>query len=970
MSTMNLHSNTPQLRVIDPRMLSIREVAYCRSDQGTEPDERITRRAWDVAARAVADWDPRLWSAGLSANTAVIHSLSGQALLEENVDAGWRLNLPGADGQVQEYWDQRGSHGRTAYDDLLRPVSVTQTLLGAVPLVVERLLYGDASASCGTHNQCGRLIRHDDPAGTLHTLEFGLTGAVLIENRHFLQSLQLPDWPTDPSQRDELLEPGEGHTTSSLFDATATPVSQTDAVGNSQMHRYTVDGQLKETSLQLAERTSVHALVSNINYNSFGQVESERLGNGVVTENSYEPETGRLTQLKASKPDRPVLQHLTYRYDPLGNILSIEDLALSRTAARNVDADPVSRYRYDSLYQLIEASGREVKVGASHGPMLPELQNLPLDPNQLSNYTQTYNYDAGGNLLQMRHVGEQSFTRTMLIAANSNRSLPEDETDADFDNGFDANGNLRQLLRGQSMSWDQRNQLSLITPVSREDSLNDEEIYSYDAGGQRCRKTRRAMASGRTLLSEVRYLPGLEIRSEPNGEILYVACAQAGRSNVRILHWQANKPDGIDNDQVRYNFADHLGSSALELDGQGALISHEGYYPFAGTAWWTARSAVEAKYKTVRYSGKERDASGLYYYGFRYYAPWLMRWLNPDPAGGLDGINRYVFVGNSPIARIDVRGMEGIPVNIERKLRAWYAASKFPIKVRRLNENVISVSIKGDNSVFAQVGINLDRNAKAPRELTYVVLPPSLRGKVSGGDASIKLATASGTEIAAASRVKPTAYINGGYFNMGRVKPNELAPEHASVGENFIDGQTKPSVLPPPEYASRYSKLTLSDESFIHAAPRLTMNGIPQFAREDSLKPENLYSEATEHVGALGHAGDPNARSGISLAENATANTRLAVALNPGRGTFLNKTDEPGFTMLELTAVFARLDNLNDKNEAGLPAASSWNLDGGDSSTLGVLDDMGNHLLNVNTLKMGARGTKPARAVGNFLSFH
>ncbi|RMN48970.1 putative insecticidal toxin complex, partial [Pseudomonas syringae pv. apii] len=87
------------------------------------------------------------------------------------------------------------------------------------------------------------------------------------------------------------------------------------------------------------------------------------------------------------------------------------------------------------------------------------------------------------------------------------------------------------------------------------------------------------------------------------------------------------------NDQVRYSLGDHLGSSTLELDQQGGLISQESYYPFGGTAWWAARSAVEAKYKTVRYSGKERDASGLYYYGFRYYAPWLQRWINPDPAG-------------------------------------------------------------------------------------------------------------------------------------------------------------------------------------------------------------------------------------------------------------------------------------------------------------------------------------------------
>jgi insecticidal toxin complex protein TccC len=658
MFTMNLHSHTPRLTVIDPRMLSIREVAYCRSDQETEPEERITRCAWDVAARAVHNWDPRLWGAGLSANTTAIHSLSGQALVEDSVDAGWRLNLPGADGQVQERWDERGSHSRTAYDDLLRPVSVAETLLGAGPSVVERLLYGDASASSVARNQCGRLIRHDDPAGTLHALEFGLTGAVLIENRHFLQSLQLPDWPIDSSQRNELLEPGEGHTTSNLFDATATLVSQTDAVRNSHLHRYTLDGQLNETSLQLAENTSVHGLVSSINYNAFGQVKSERLGNGVVTENTYEPETGRLTQLKASKPDRPVLQHLTYQYDPVGNILSIEDLAPSPTAARNVDADPVSRYGYDSLYQLIEACSREVKVGACHGPALPGMQILPLDPNQLSNYNQTYDYDAGGNLLQMRHVGERSFTRTMRVAGNSNRSLPEGETDADVENGFDANGNLREWLRGQSLSWDQRNQLRQITPVNRQEGVDDHETYIYDGGGQRCRKIRSTQAAGRTLVSQVHYLPGLEIRSEPSGEILHVVSVQAGRNSMRMLHWQANKPEGIDNDQLRYNLADQLGSSAMELDGQGGLISHEGYYPFGGTAWWAARSALEAKYKTVRYSGKERDATGLYYYGFRYYAHWLYRWLNPDPCGTIEGLNLYRFVGNSPISRFDTDGRQ------------------------------------------------------------------------------------------------------------------------------------------------------------------------------------------------------------------------------------------------------------------------------------------------------------------------
>ncbi|MBC8878817.1 RHS repeat-associated core domain-containing protein, partial [Pseudomonas cerasi] len=61
----------------------------------------------------------------------------------------------------------------------------------------------------------------------------------------------------------------------------------------------------------------------------------------------------------------------------------------------------------------------------------------------------------------------------------------------------------------------------------------------------------------------------------------------------------------------------------------------------------------------VRYSGKERDASGLYYYGFRYYAPWLQRWINPDPAGDMDSLNAYNFVSNNPVMLIDKDGRVG-----------------------------------------------------------------------------------------------------------------------------------------------------------------------------------------------------------------------------------------------------------------------------------------------------------------------
>jgi RHS repeat-associated protein len=65
----------------------------------------------------------------------------------------------------------------------------------------------------------------------------------------------------------------------------------------------------------------------------------------------------------------------------------------------------------------------------------------------------------------------------------------------------------------------------------------------------------------------------------------------------------------------------------------------------------------------VRYSGKERDATGLYYYGFRYYVAGWQRWLNPDPAGFEDGLNIYVFVSGNPISFKDVQGLNGIDIS-------------------------------------------------------------------------------------------------------------------------------------------------------------------------------------------------------------------------------------------------------------------------------------------------------------------
>jgi len=657
-SLSSVHTRTPALGVVDPRGLAVRQIAFFRTQTGDDVSTRINRSAYDTPGRLVRSWDPRLWLAATNdpasaANLNVIHFLTGQVLHSQHVDAGWSLELPGEAGQRHLRRDAQGYGQRAEYDQLLRPVAMFESD-GVSERCLERLTYGGPDT--GDANQCGQLIRHDDPAGSVINAEFGLKGAVVEQTRRFLKDLEPPDWPQALNERSEWLEPGEGAVTRSRFSATGEMIQQTDAIGAVRLFELTVGGQPSRSTLQFPDQAP-QTLVRNIRYDAQARFESETAGNGHVTERTYDLADGRL---RRQQVDNGRLQDLTYATDPVGNIVSIEDRAQPTRFFANQQIEPLRTFVYDTLYQLTEATGYEA-ASLNRGPQTAQRTLATAD--QLSNYTQRYEYDAGGNLQKLTHSGTQNHTRLFATAHFSNRSLLQTDerppTQEQIAAGFDANGNLRQLAPGQALSWDLRNQLSEVTSVERETGVNDREVYQYDASGARVRKIRSMQAKSLSHSVEVRYLPGLEIRTNNvTGEVLQVITATAGHSTVRVLHWQTGKPTDIDNDHARYSLADHIGSSTLEVDQNGQLISQEVYYPYGETAWFAGRNDVEAKYKTVRYSGKERDATGLYYYGLRYYAPWLCRWLNPDPQGEEGGLNLYQMVMSNPIKYVDRQGLK------------------------------------------------------------------------------------------------------------------------------------------------------------------------------------------------------------------------------------------------------------------------------------------------------------------------
>lgn len=733
-----LHRKTPMLTVVDSRDLPVRHVAYWRSDAANTAQPRITRQEHNVAGQLIAQWDPRLFDSSTDANLTNTYSLSGKSLMTDSVDAGWRLSLTGDAGQVLRSWDQRGSHWQTTYDNQLRPTCIQEQATGQTLRVVERLSYGDNSPESAAHNLCGALIRHDDSAGTLLINQYDLTGNPLGQTRHFLLDSRQPDWPEDEKARDGLLEEGDGHETAWEYDALGEHVQQVDAGKHQQHFSFDVAGQLKTIDLLNKGARTKKTVLKDLRYNAFGQVESQTAGNGVISRAVFDPASGRLTSLSASVSSA-ILQDLHYTYDATGNVLRIEDRAQSVQYGSNQRVEAVSTFTYDSLYQLVTATGRE--ASGQNTPLdLPVSSRAPVDARLLFNYAEHYEYDAGGNLIRLRHVRDgNNYTRTFNVAAANNRLQSWNKGDSTPEGapGFDACGNQQTLNPGQVLEWNLRNQLTSVKLVQREDSRDDIERYDYDSGGQRVRKLQTTHAASVIHTQEVRYLPGLEIRTR-NNERLEVITLQAGRCNVRYLHWTTGLPAGIADNQWRYSLDDHLGSSAMELDDQALLISQESYLPYGGTAWAASRSAVEADYRTIRYCGKERDASGLYYYGHRYYAPWLQRWISPDPAGAVDGLNLYCMVGNNPVCYIDTLGTTKEEAMIKKEL------SVYPKILSEVQKAVSTVNYQLNNSfrnkdIYKRYGqslaYNLARNALATT-VGVVALPAGPMAAVAASSAT------------------------------------------------------------------------------------------------------------------------------------------------------------------------------------------------------------------------------------------
>jgi RHS repeat-associated protein len=108
--------------------------------------------------------------------------------------------------------------------------------------------------------------------------------------------------------------------------------------------------------------------------------------------------------------------------------------------------------------------------------------------------------------------------------------------------------------------------------------------------------------------------------------------------------------DGANAATMTWLYPDERGSITATADASGNPVSLMSYGPFGEPNATTGVS--------LRYTGQMLDPdSGLYYYKARWYSPYLGRFLSPDPALFVDGLQTYTYVGNDPVDFTDPQGL-------------------------------------------------------------------------------------------------------------------------------------------------------------------------------------------------------------------------------------------------------------------------------------------------------------------------
>jgi RHS repeat-associated protein len=694
------HAGTPARQYFDPLGRVILSVAHNRFKRA----EAYVDEMYPMAVRLDIQGNQREVRDALGRSVVRYdYNLLARRIHESSVDAGERWLFGDVLGMPNQAWDSRGNHLAHLHDELHRATHLFLSKDGASPVLVERVVYGEQCLNPEAQNLRGRGFLQLDQSGLVMNAgsnsagqwqSYDFKGNLLTAIRLLAQDYRGPvDWigldsvlagssldpTTVPPACLPMLEDGTFQT-STIYDALNRPTQATTPDRSVVSPTYNIASQLDRIDVRHRGASTSTPIVTSIDYNARGDRLRIRYANHTSTRYEYDPESFRLIRLHTARSGFPSeavdLQDVGYTYDPVGNITHLLDDAGIQGSVffRNQRVDASSDFDYDAIYRLTEATGREHlgQAEGKSGGIRPTDAfdrsriglSQPNDAAAMATYHESYAYDPAGNILKLIHdVAGWRWTRTYEYAERdgfppTNRLLRTICGGITEHYAYDANGNMTSMAHLPRLEWDFKNQLHMSQMQAGEEA--ERTFYVYQSNGSRVRKVVEHSKGSKS--QERLYLGQLEIFRSFDGPSTDVAVERQtlhvadDQHRVVMFETRTTGNDPGPGELMRFQYANHLGSSVLELDLTANVISYEEYFPYGSTSYQAVRSVTETP-KRYRFTGKERDEeTGLYCHNARYYASWLGRWTSCDPSGIKGGLNLYAYVEARPTIAADPSG--------------------------------------------------------------------------------------------------------------------------------------------------------------------------------------------------------------------------------------------------------------------------------------------------------------------------
>lgn len=731
--------DTPSSVEVDALGRPWRAVARTRELADGPIIEVSTTTVLDARGRATAVIDPL----GRVAARAR-YDLLDRAWWSWTLDAGERRQVLDAAGAPLLSVDARGAEVWTRYDAAGRAAEVWARDGADQPRTLQcRYAYGDGGdpaqdparrAEAARRRTLGRLATSWDPAGRVEILAYDLGG----------QPAEVARLPVCDAVLAGILEGGshpgwEGGEPALLGDDSAADrrterfliTTSRDALGRAWRVELPADAQGRRPEL-LARYGRSGALqavaldgleiIRHMASDARGQRVLTVYGNGWMSRVATDRATGRPLRHRVerwragagdqpwvpSDPGSPLLDS-AFTHDLDGELrLQVESAPGAGVLGWMGGADALVReFDYDPLGRLVRATGREAKgretawawPGDRYGAGgVPQRASAPSETRP---YTELYTYDLAGNLRALVHraatvgasgVSWAGWTRTFELADQRNQlvRLSDGQGGADT-HAYDAAGHLVRELGTRSFVWDAFGSLVRF----REDG-GARSATVYDAAGKRVKRLVRRGASVEVSTWIDGVYEALRWSGDEAGENRVVHVTD-GVKRVALVRSGPPAP-GDEGPAVQIQVNDARQSCIFTLDEAGVEIRGEEFTPYGET------SVGCFARKRYRFQGKARDAeTGLGYHGARYYAPWMCRWVSPDPAGLVDGPNLYVFCRGNPVGWVDLSGKEASPgENSGAIVEADANGVRVKAPLEKGGEGTIEVSPEGVVTVTAK----------------------------------------------------------------------------------------------------------------------------------------------------------------------------------------------------------------------------------------------------------------------------